>query len=208
MTDAIIETPTQKRIREANEDFERMTPDERRVAIAKDAKQQILAYKYLARCGIYCEMAIPGLINYSKEARERELFEVIDDAPTHGCVVCARGALFLSACSQFNNFKVDDITWWTPTNVDNPDSTEIGIRESTLVPVEARFFTPLQIGKIEAMFEVSGFCRSRAILDTQTLTACYKYGKSLDSPTKRLIEICDNFIRNEGDFVVPAEFLE
>ena len=202
----VTETALQKRIRESNEAFIRMTPNERIVAIAKDARLQILAAKYVPRTGVYCEMSIPGLTENSQADNNRELFEVIDEAPEKGCVVCARGALFLSACSQFNSFKVRDITDWNAVDLDgNPDLTDL--HGASLKPVEERFFTPDQIGMIEIMFECSTWCPSGDTVDTKIAKACARYGGNYLTSGNRLLEICDNLIRNEGTFVVPDKYL-
>ena len=111
--------------------FHKLSPAEKRVAIAKDALLQLRSEALIARCGTY---VYPSGIKYPAPSQE-----LSEQLPNLGqCYVCARGALFLSAVRKGNNFKTGSF---------------IGEPTQVLKPLEKRYWSRPQIKKIEAAFE-------------------------------------------------------
>lgn len=94
-----------KEIQKRNKAYEKATPAQRRVMIAKDAIGQIKAKKYeVGHCylRVYEDM---GSFRFRPSDDAREVLSR-DDAPV--CRVCAKGALFLSGIRIKNCYTMDE----------------------------------------------------------------------------------------------------
>lgn len=76
-----------------------MTKQEERIVIIKDAIGQLKAHRFKAATGyvIHNQEQI-GMYSIDKDAELQPVFR-----KAKKCIVCARGALFISAVRQFNN---------------------------------------------------------------------------------------------------------
>ena len=131
-------TQLKKQIAKKNALFKKMTPAQRRVAIAKDALKQVSRGKWEAESRVYVTFD-----NLSKP-------EVLNtcDLTEQDCRVCARGALFLAAVHKFNDFDFSKI-----------DNDYIGeIHSSDFGNVETRLWSEEQLEEIEFIFELSHTC--------------------------------------------------
>ncbi len=88
----------------SKEVFDKLTPSERRVAIAKDVIEQVEGGRYWASSGNWCNMYEPKKCHTLMASEEgQELQPVINEA---NCAVCALGAVFASAVGLYDNCKV------------------------------------------------------------------------------------------------------
>lgn len=222
-----------KEIAAKNALYDSMTPAERRVAVAKDVLKQLKAEKYKATKGTY--VLSKNLIDTSKLDgitgwQDQQVCSLVpDDGPT--CKVCARGAFLISSMMVFDRLKVRqlenlsdqvrelkfDVQMAPETKGDYwVDRTKAellrdGLGEVRLGPedfwhYERQFFTKEQIGLMEAMFEKDSTFADNDGTDSDTAAA--RYGRAHGDSRSRLIEICKNFIRNKGEFIIPAKFFK
>lgn len=179
-----------KTILASNKAFAAMTPAAKRVAIAKDALEQINKGLFNPRHGAYVEF----YESIEVKDNNQELCSLIEDK---GCNVCARGALFLSTVRKFDNFSV--------SKIDKYDGTIDSIGQYEFKSYESNFFDRKQIRMIECMFE----CNSdhANVKDSKKMIdAAVTYGESFHYSKDRLKEICKNIIRNNGEFIIPKKF--
>lgn len=172
-----------------NAAFEAMTAAEKRVAIAKDAIEQI-GERYVVGRGVY-------MAALTKRHLDGSAVDFARDPETR-CRVCARGALFLSGLRLFNSY-------------DEPLRTYVDTDQ------EERFFGAGQVRLIECAFE--GWDRERAgdeyaysirmenappieeFYPTELEDAILHYREAFPRDTDRLLAILENIIANNGTFV-------
>lgn len=182
-----------KRTKEANALFSKMSPPERRVAIAKDVLLQLKSKRYKATSGIYIDFKNP-LIEYDNVAD-------LSDAPlcalSEGvkCDVCARGAMFMSACGLFDKLTASDM------NMDADYSSTLDGFDSEFQKYESRFFSRAQLALIEAAFEGNDVQDKLSAKEEEAARKWYKAHKG--GAAVRLKAIMNNIIRNKGTFVLP-----
>ncbi len=124
-----------------------MSPENRRITIAKDVIAQLLVERYRAAKGTWCDL-YPGSLDwdqlprYSSRTMEcpvnQELQPIINSAK---CDVCALGALFASAVGVYDNHLVDFEARHGSMELDH------------LERVLARYFPAPQLVAIEIAFE-------------------------------------------------------
>ncbi len=131
-----------KAIREANNNFDKMTAAQKRVAIAKDVIAQLGKEKYNAESGTYLQLdeSLPS-------NKKQQLIDIFADPEMPTCTVCARGAMFCSAVRKFNDCTVG--------NVNGSDASNLV--SSNFQKYERKFFSYKQVSLIESAFEVEPF---------------------------------------------------
>lgn len=197
-----------KFIEEANARFKKLSAADKRIEIARDVIAQIKSAKYKAAMGVYVATASPiydddlmhGYSNKGDETeREKQLCEVFQDMPK--CTVCARGAMFVSACRMFNHFSVGEFA--------DAGGTSDGADPDSFSDYEETFFTKKQVGMIESAFEKdTDFGYGREACSRKDSLAAVLFGKQYGKAEERLTAIMQNIIKNEGDFVVPANLVK
>lgn len=98
-----------KQIQRSNAAFEKMTREERKVAIAKDVLLQLRKKTIVAEAGTYFtnDDVIQLLTEHSEELLDKDVSEILADVPE--CNVCAIGAAFVCAVKKLDNLKVKDL---------------------------------------------------------------------------------------------------
>jgi hypothetical protein len=106
-------TKKQSPIAKKNEEFNGLSPEKRRVAIARDVIRQVEAERLLPTKGVYLvPNPLSSYMTYGKEILVG--YAVGDDLKKifkkeiETCNCCAKGALFLSAVEKYNQCKVTD----------------------------------------------------------------------------------------------------
>jgi hypothetical protein len=167
-----------KTIKLKNAAFGKMTPAQKRVAIAKDVIAAIAARQFKVRFGRYWE-------RLDAVADGQRLGQALLCEPSTQCRVCGAGAVLLSGIRVFNKTTVPSSNWNIPERVVN------------------KWFSKSQNALIEAAFEVQGTsCMLTDIFShkSPSFVAARKFSKVSKSPTKRLIAIMRNIIANKGQF--------
>jgi hypothetical protein len=163
-----------KRIEKTNELFNSSTPEEKRVMIAQDCIDRIKA-KLLEpqRARI---IRLPNWANVNKE-----------NVNSITCEVCAKGGLLASYVGRVNNF---DESSYISNNDDN-------IAHNKLLEI----FTLEQLAIIEYAFEGVKYIHSINV-SLNLEGALRDFYRSYETDEERLIAICENIIKNNGDFVL------
>lgn len=170
-----VSTQIERSIAKANKKYNKATPAQRRVMIAKDALKQLGAKRIKAACGTYV-----NVYNLQREAQveSTEQLQRLLHNPnlTSQCHVCARGALLLSAVMYRNDCFV---------------------YEDSATPSESEYikeFSESQQDMIEAAFEEwTGNPGGK-------WSAKFLTGEECSNDQKRLELILKNIIRNKGTF--------
>ena len=124
-----------KKNKEQNKLFRRLSPSEKRVAVAKDALKQVTKGVWSPRGLTYVYFDQP------QDLTQTCSFEDVS------CEVCARGALFLGAINKFNNYDPKQFFHNYANDVIAIDASDFG-------DVEDRLWSKAQICLIESVFEM------------------------------------------------------
>lgn len=155
--------------------FDKLTPEQKRVLIMKDVLLQIEAGKYLPSQGLYfIPLDGPSPTNVD-QTKVKELGT---------CFTCALGASILSALRLFNG-----ITLYSQKPGDNYYDTLSGIQ---------KWFSREQADLIETYFECF---TNRTVNDYPRTMNMIAFIKKYPTPTERLRAIAKNIIRNKGTFI-------
>ena len=163
-----------KRIEETNEVFNNSTPEQKRVMIAQDVIDRINVKLLTANQGriIY----LPEYGNVNKE-----------NVNSINCEVCAKGGLFAAYVGRVNNF---DETCYISNSLVNPAHEKL-----------LEIFTIEQLAIIEFAFEGSLHIHSVDV-DDHLYISLKDFYYQYENDDERLIAICENIIKNNGDFVL------
>jgi hypothetical protein len=165
-----------KRIEKTNELFNSSTPEEKRVMIAQDCIDRIKAKLLDPQ-----RQRIIRLPNWAYVNKE--------NVNSITCEVCAKGGLLASYVGRVNNFDES-------SNISNNDDN---IAHNKLLEI----FTLEQLAIIENAFEGVKYILSVDISDSLG-SALRKFYLDYETDEERLIAICENIIKNNGDFVLQA----
>jgi hypothetical protein len=172
--------------------FQKMSPAQKRVAIAKDVLAQIKSGKIIPQIGNWIRL-LPISITY--DDLDDQLRDVMVTNETH-CSACAVGALFVSTVY----FK-DKITTGEADVTRGSDWNAIADYLKDLFPI-------VDLALMEYAFEMgnsaSGYCpvESEAI----AFGNAEAFGRAIGSNTMRMIAIMKNLIANKGRFVPPPRY--
>jgi hypothetical protein len=180
-----------QKIKKSNAKFEKMTPSQKRVQIAKDVIAQLDAKRLYAKQGVYVQgkggannITVGGEGFWDDDTQETEVRDLL--APK--CEVCAKGGLFVAAVDRFNKLKFRD------------ELCPIGAYNRCSDPVEylSRFFGEQQLELIEYAFEKGG--AGDVNYDDKKTVAAERFGKMFTSADARMRAIMKNIVKNNGTF--------
>ena len=163
-----------KRIEKTNELFNNSTPEQKRVMIAQDVIDRINAQLLVPK--------VQRLIRLPEYAKVNQ-----ENVNTLTCEVCAKGGLLASYVGRVNNFDEDSYISNTENNVAHVKLLEL--------------FTLEQLAIIEYAFEGGQYIHSVNI-PSSFGTALRMFYENYETAEERLIAICENIIKNNGDFVL------
>ena len=137
-----------------------MTPQEARVAIAKDALAQIRLQKLKPVAGCY----IGNSFNLSEKGKKDEISKAITKAVPKNCEVCALGSMFISSVNKFNHITLEDITIPREGGIHISEDTgkrfineyneqEVKMERESITKYLGRWFSQEQLDMIETAFE-------------------------------------------------------
>jgi hypothetical protein len=177
------------------EQFNAMSQQEQRIAIARDVIAQVENSAVLVEQGVYVGKDALGLGVFRSGEIERTL-------TTERCEVCAVGAAFVSAVRlgdalDEDSFGEDDL--WARGRRLGDKPIRLHLR---------RFFGVEQLSLIEAAFERDwGFCEvfiNDGLGDETRCALCERavdFGDAVYGHDERLIAIMQNIIDNGGSFI-------
>lgn len=181
-----------RRIARSNKTFEKMTPAEKRVQIARDVLAQLALKRLVPTPGVW--LAGPpdekngedssALFSKEQALKNPELKSILNK--TKECTGCALGGMFMCAVERADKLKLEELSY---------DAKEEGaIFEGDIFPYMEKFFNKEQLNKIESAFEQGG-------------GSCSDYEASewagaIEDPGTRMRLIMENIILNKGTFNV------
>lgn len=196
-----------KEIQKNNENFEKASPSEKRVLIAKDVIRGLKSKRLVSMQGVWLCVENDGeLFDPDETDKKTELKKVLDKIPS--CNVCALGGIFVSAVRRFNKLKCSK-------DLANPDYAR-------MLPYLKRFFSEKQIRLIECAYEQGdGFvyahtygtsygdgrefiCEAKSVAEKKLTYYAMKFGRAIEDAADRMVAIMKNIIDNGGTFVPPV----
>lgn len=111
-----------------------------KIAIAADVIAQVKARRYVAETGLYI-----GGLDLSEEKGDLQCVIQKKVTRRNPCTVCGLGSAFISAVRLFNKF---------PINSKTVDLSDGGVEYRAMRGKLEKFFSGLELGVIEASFEV------------------------------------------------------
>lgn len=167
--------------------FKKLTPAQKRVAIAKDVLKQIKAKKFLIESGNFAIIR-NGIMP------DPDVFDkgYLLSKEVEACDVCAIGAAIISGIRLFNK-----VTFNNP-HIDPIESWNL-IRE---------FFEPEQAVLIENAFEIGcgayneNWSEEEPLpeVDQSEIDKAMEFGQEFDNETERAVAIFTNIVQNKGVF--------
>lgn len=185
-----------EKIKARNIAFEKMSPAQKRVAIAEDVIASLRAKKYTADSGTYCDIYIKEDIESApvKRGAKVELQEILLSDKIEACNVCAIGSMFASRVAVGDSFKVNAANCKSGGYLDLNNSSQ-------LIKTLDGIFTTEELRYIEYAFEGQDikhkFNKKPEEFHAKVDKFYYKYE---DDDNKRLTVIMKNIIKNEGTF--------
>ncbi len=168
-----------------NTEFNKLTNQQKRIAVAKDALAMVLNGSVRPKRGVW---VLTSLRKQNKFAGQ----QLCDVAGQMKCQVCQLGALFLADVSLRNEYTV-------PKYVEDEYNQGSLATENNMERLE-QYFSKSQIRLIENAFEEGeGFFSWKHNVDEDD--DAIQFGRKYKSAKKRMIAILENIIRNEGTFV-------
>jgi hypothetical protein len=192
-------------INESNDTFEQANPAVKRMMIAQDVLDRITIKQLRPKTQHLINHILPNL-NHNDS--------ILDtlNKEKYSCNVCAKGALFLSYVGRVNNFEwsMCDLGTW------HGGAEMIKLRE---------IFSEYQLSLIETAFEGRVYVyqdreglplfpeNSEEEKEVNAAILLYGYDNSASVPDSelantRLVEICNNIIRNEGTYIPSQDLPE
>lgn len=185
---------------EANAAFAKMTPEQKRVQIAKDVLGQLDAKRIKARHNSWVIARKPDE-GFKTTGPGQQVCEAIKAVP---CQACAIGAVFVCAVERANALKVCDVDPWVTDGDFNLNN------EERIFDYLRRFFSDEQIEIVETAFEAGDgfFTEFDEHADEATWLEAKRWGRSVRSAETRMRLIMKNIVMHNGDFnlaVKPAK---
>jgi hypothetical protein len=174
-------------------EFNNLTLNEKRVAIAKDVIIRINNNNFLENRG----QILNGEIFSNKNTNPKESIN------TKQCEVCARGALLCSWIGNFNNVGWDELS-----EFDSSSNYPVDYGSSTFPSPLLEVFDREMLDNIEAAFEADTFswhynmCKTQQYVDAFDRTYEDEDGDEYRAGTP-IIELMEWIITNKGEFPLP-----
>lgn len=192
-----------RRTRERNRRFEKMSDAQKRVRIAKDVIEHIKAGFLKPANSGYLTLSRAVEKEFTKDLYRGDYSTLEEDKapakPLHqlfqkseSCTVCGIGGVFVAAVVRADKCTVDDMG-----SVDNDDY----MREYL-----GAWFDIDQLGLIESAFEYDPSFGQRYEMSNNddTCHAAAGFGYAFKNPSQRLLAIMENIVENDGQFVVDV----
>lgn len=174
-----------RRISKANKEFDKMTPAEKRVQIARDVLAQLASKRLVAASGLWLSgKGAEPLFSNTQLDKNDELQAVLSKKKQ--CTGCALGGMFMCAVERADKLKLKDLS---------EDSQEARhIENEDVFEYMGKYFSRDQLNAIEAAFEQG-----------QGASDDYKAGmwlEDIDDASLRMRLIMENIVANKGKFVL------
>lgn len=173
-----------RRIARSNKEFEKMSPSEKRVQIARDVLAQLAAKRLIATPGIWLSGMRDNLLKSSDFVKDPELQKVL--GKTKQCTGCALGGMFMCAVERANKLKVGELS--------NDSQKSGNIEFEDVFTYMEKFFSRNQLDQIESAFE-----KGEGASDVYDAN---DWLEEVDDASERMRLIMENIVANKGKFVL------
>lgn len=184
-----------------NDNFDQLSLQEKRVAVAQDVIDRLQQEQYIAEKGSWVFSYSWSLLDHDLDVKT-----LLVENKVQGCGVCALGGLLLSCIAYKNDVTVEGVL-----EVARQSSGSNDFRSYSASKHLKELFEPKQLELIETAYEgASGFFYNRFKWDEESeslltekefKTALNFYGSHNVSNKARLTLIMANIIANNGEFV-------
>jgi hypothetical protein len=189
------------KIKEQNEAFKKMSPAQKRVAIAHDVLAALKAKKYKAAQRVYCDINFNDScgLEVEKQGQKMELQTLLVGGAIESCNVCAIGSIFTSKVAIGNDFKVNV----EKDEYDGDIMLEQDMNDDGMLIKSLRgIFTETDLRLIEYAFEGEDIAEKFESRSEKFHDKMVEFYESFKSPHDRLVGIMKNIIKNEGTFKI------
>lgn len=190
-----------ERIKKMNAEFEAMTPEQKRVAIAKDVLASIAAKRFNVTTGHWVDFgrAVGNHNDWAIRAPAgQQLHEVFyREKLTEKCDVCALGSLFLCAVERADKLTVAKAAGYDWGDLDEQVSLGHKLRCTLVFDYLEQWFSMDQLRLMEIGFEM-GRGQFRTSDEVEEKVAAFYL--MVRQPSERLRGIMENVVRNNGEF--------
>lgn len=169
--------------------FEKLTPAQKRVQIARDVLAQLAAKRFKATHLVWVSKDGNHGINLDRVSNEKEVCDVTKKLKK--CNVCAMGGLFVAAVERADALKIGDIDG---TDCHAETGREFrSFANDDLFGYLKRFFSMAQLEDIETAFEAGNGA-------TDGTYEAKFFLEGVEEPNDRMRLIMENIIANGGRF--------
>lgn len=177
-----------RRVVRDNKAFEKLSPAEKRVAIARDVLAQISLKRLIPTNGRWLSGKDDNdLFSAKDEKKDLELQEIL--GKKRECKGCALGGMFMCAVELADKLKVSDLS--SDTREEN------SMQQEDVFAYMKKFFTLDQLNKIESAFEQGDGA-------TEDSDGAHWLSSEGDA-SERMRLIMENIIVNKGKFNLDKE---
>lgn len=192
-----------RRVARNNKVFEKLSPADKRVAIARDVLAQIAAKKLVPTAGAWLTgKDDTPLFNEKDLKKDPELQSIL--AKTEQCEGCALGGLFMCAVKRADQLKLSELDGVKSFKKEKAEYEDVDmtIDHSVINTDDAfrylkRFFSDVQLNEIESAFEKG----KGAVMNFVVA----RFAEEVNDPADRMRLIMENIITHKGKFVYQDE---
>lgn len=198
-----------RRVKDRERSFKKMTPEKRRMAIARDVIEQVRRKRIVPESGTWCEVNDgDGLLKNSlpiEVTEETQLQTVLAGLP---CSACAVGSLFACAVLRKDDLPLSDVgSGVTSVDIEGMneynDAIEVNPGDfSACAAYMDDIFDEDQLLLMEAAFEQGG-TQGWEQHNLGGYTDACEFGGGFEDDEDRLLAIMENVLANKGTFVPP-----
>lgn len=179
-----------RKIAKDNLEFQKLSPSQKRIQIARDVLAQLASKKLVAQPGVWLSQAGESSFLSEKVALTKKDVEVQTVlSGLKKCEGCALGGMFMCAVERADKLKVSDLSGFSDVQDNYAD---LSVEGSDAFGYLKKFFSESQLNLIECAFE-QGNGNS---YDGRSENFVY----NIDDPSERMRLIMENIIANNGTF--------
>jgi hypothetical protein len=196
-----------KKIRDRNRRFQKLTGPQKRVRIAKDVLAAIAAKRIVARTGYYLNLDLSFEAEHdSGKYVGNSLTPVEEFAENNVCSACALGSMMICLASRTNDMKVGQLTSTAMAFEAIRNKLTSVFADSQIALIESAFddaaLTPEKFGLYGDMKFMEQQETAREWWRTAfPIAEKDRRGPNASNAEERLVAIMRNIVQNDGTFV-------
>lgn len=186
-----------RRIARDNAAFEKMTPAQKRVQIARDVIAQIDASRLVPKFGTWLSTKNNGPLVTPSSVKDSnaELKDVLSKVKQ--CTGCAIGGMFMCAVERADKLKIKELSdFWEEEGCDK-NTQYVDIDDTDAFEYLSRFFSAQQLSEIEAAFERNGGIEFHDLAGD--------FAPECEEPAERMRLIMQSIIVGNGKFDITKQ---